>query len=113
MTSGSSKLTDQVFNRKNGPFDLGLFDVFLIVRAGLWRSALLSTQISLFKKINLFLAPLCDMQDLSSLTRDRTVPPAPEARIPNHQTTREVPTELSFEFRISGVSGGTGVPVFV
>ena len=27
---------------------------------------------SLFKKINLFLAPLCDMQDLSSLTRDQT-----------------------------------------
>ena len=37
-----------VFNRKDAPFDLGLFDVFLMVRVGLWRSALLSTQISLF-----------------------------------------------------------------
>ena len=38
-----------------------------------------------------FLAALQGMQDLSSLTRDPTVPPAVGARSLNHWTAREVP----------------------
>ena len=41
------------------------------------------------------LAVLCDMWELSSLTRVRLVPPALETWSPNHWTTREV---LSFSF---------------
>ena len=38
-----------------------------------------------------FLAALRGMQDLSSLTRDRTCAPAVEVQSLNHWTTREVP----------------------
>ena len=38
-----------------------------------------------------FLATLCSLQDLSSLTRDRTWAMAVKAPSPNHWTTREFP----------------------
>ena len=40
----------------------------------------------------LFLASLHGIQDLSSLTRDRTHAPAVEAQSVNHWTAREVPS---------------------
>ena len=44
----------------------------------------------------LFLAALRGMQDLSSLTRDKPVPPSVEAQSLNHWTAREASTVLCF-----------------
>ena len=44
--------------------------------------------------LSFFLAMLCSMKDLSSLTRDQTHAPCSESRSLNHYTTREVPPQL-------------------
>ena len=47
--------------------------------------------------ILLFLAALCSMQGLTSLTRDGIhTPPAVEARSLNHRTARELPISMYF-----------------
>ena len=42
-------------------------------------------------KKKIYLAVPRDTWDLSSLTRDQPMPPAVEARSPNHWTARELP----------------------
>ena len=53
----------------------------------------------------LFLAVLCGMQDLSSLTRDQTLAPALGATSLNHWTAREVPRYLLFARSCAGHCG--------
>ena len=54
------------------------------------RAHILCADSSMFFFLFFFLATLCGMTDLSSLTRDQTVPPAPQAWSLNHWTDKEV-----------------------
>ena len=53
---------------------------------------------NLFHFFILFLATQCGLRDLSSLTRDRTVPPAVEVWSPIHWTAREFPRICFFNY---------------
>ena len=48
---------------------------------------------------------LCGLQDLSSLTRDRTQGSVVKAQSPNHWTTRDFPQSLLFTLRVVEMLG--------